>query len=123
MVRLVDRDLAHSLGLYLPMMFKIHRPEILPLQRMVMHAVNPLIKKFAEIAFDAVDIPLAFERATVEVADQVGPHLWPAKSVNRSAWLADARSDDLNGLYPKDLFYEIDRDRYDSPIQSQHPQA
>lgn len=38
-----------------------------------------------------------------------GPSLWPPPPVDRSSWLVDSKVNNLDGFYPRDLYYERDQ--------------
>lgn len=46
----------------------------------------------------------------------LGPVLWPAHGTDRSAWLVDASANNWEGLYPRNLYYEVQGDQEVSVI-------
>ena len=47
-----------------------------------------------------------FEDTCLDLFDKYGPGLWPPDGIDRSAWLVDSRSNDLDGLYPHNLHFD-----------------
>ncbi|KAK1055230.1 hypothetical protein LTR74_015827 [Friedmanniomyces endolithicus] len=74
-----------------------------------------IIEKYCKNEPDA-GLPLAeLEASANEVFDFIGLRMWPTPEAEvegeRFEWLANARKDDLENFYPRDLYYAYDEDR------------
>ncbi|TKA46433.1 hypothetical protein B0A54_02265 [Friedmanniomyces endolithicus] len=77
--------------------------------------LQKVIEKYCKNEPNAA-LPLAeLEASANEVFDSIGPRMWPTPEADaeggRFQWLANAWENDLEGLYPLDLYYAHDEDR------------
>ncbi|KAK0265684.1 hypothetical protein LTS09_000920 [Friedmanniomyces endolithicus] len=83
--------------------------------------LQKVIEKYCKNEPNAA-LPLAeLEASANEVFDSIGPRMWPTPEADaeggRFQWLANAWENDLEGLYPLDLYYAHDEDR---PLLRRH---
>lgn len=52
-----------------------------------------------------------FKERCEELFEAHGIRLWPPQNISTSNWLADASTDDRDGLYPRALYYHDTSDR------------
>lgn len=53
-----------------------------------------------------------FRHECDELFEKYGPRLWPSPPADTSGWLVDANVNDLEGLYPVNLKYQSQVDRF-----------
>lgn len=71
-------------------------------------AIDPILES-AVTNDDASNLDTQNEIA--EAFDLLGPSLWPDVAIDRSSWLVNARENDWDGLYPRDLYFSKAADR------------
>lgn len=73
--------------------------------------LNDLKKRFMKYTPARLHALLEFERQCELLFEAHADALWPPQSVNRSQWLVDARTDDLDGFYKENLHANDGRER------------
>ncbi|KAK5128325.1 hypothetical protein LTR85_002992 [Meristemomyces frigidus] len=110
--RLKILDIERSLGVWWPLGFSRHKDRLkIPIVKRLEDGVKKITPVFG--AKNQTEIR-ASEELRVEAErlfKDVGPELWPDAEHDRSAWLTDAAQNDLNGHYPRDLYYSNDEDQ------------
>lgn len=110
--RLKILDIERQLGVWWPLGFSRHKDRLkIPIVKRLEDGVKRITPVFG--AKNQMEIRASEElkgEAERLFAD-VGPELWPDAEHDRSAWLTDATQNDLNGQYPRDLYWSNDEDR------------
>lgn len=78
--------------------------------RPVKDMVEPIILQHRDYQArdqDEVELKVAVE----QLFNSVGPLLWPDDQGKREAWLVNADTNTLGGVYPKNLYFTVREDR------------
>ncbi|KAK5714963.1 hypothetical protein LTR15_010379 [Elasticomyces elasticus] len=78
-------------------------------------ALKRVIEQYVVLPCDEILASNNLKAAAYSIFESIGPQMWPSNrsdpSNTRFGWLADASHDNLDGHYPRNLCFALDRDR------------
>ena len=105
-------DIERKLGVWFPLGLSRHKGRLeIPLLKDLNEGITRLTTSYggknqAEIR-DSETLRMDAEN----LFQKYGPKLWSDNTQDRSRWLADASQNNLNGAYPRDLYYSKQEDK------------
>lgn len=110
--RLKILDIERKLGVWFPLGLSRHKDRLkIPLIKDFNDEIKKLTTAYGSKTQAEIRDSDTLRIDAEQLFDKFGPELWTDDKVDRLKWLADASYNDLDGVYPRDLYYSDAEDR------------